>query len=91
MSPFESPRHELAQTVPIPAIQELRNHLPPSDCLFRYAHGSLDVLLDNVMQIVRHGKDVALLALEQLKLLEEGVGDVRNHAAKSFLSAHGDH
>jgi hypothetical protein len=47
------------------------------------------VLLDNVMQIVRHGKHVALLALEQLKLLKEGVGDVSDHAAKAFLFAHG--
>jgi NDP-sugar pyrophosphorylase family protein len=77
--------------VPTPAIQKLRNHLPPSDCLFRYAHVLFDVLLDHVMQVVRHGQNLALLALEQLKLLEEGVGDVRNHAAKSFLSAHGDH
>lgn len=46
------------------------------------------MLLDHVMQIVRHGKHVAFLALEQLKLFEKGVGDISDHAAESFL-AHG--
>ena len=47
------------------------------------------MFLDHVMQVVRHGQDVALLALEQLKLVKEGRAYVSNHAAKTFLFAHG--
>ena len=41
----------------------------PADLLFSYPHG--DVLFDNLVQIVGHGNDVALLLLEQLKLFKE--------------------
>jgi hypothetical protein len=44
--------------------------------------------LDHFMQVVGHRKDVALLALEQLKLLIERVRDVGDNAAESFLAAH---
>ena len=46
------------------------------------------MLFDHLVEIVRHGKDVALLALEQLKLLEVRGRDVRHHALKSFLAVH---
>lgn len=47
------------------------------------------MLLDHVMQIVGHGQDVALLALEQLQLFKEGGANICDHAAETFFFAHG--